>query len=734
MDGHKDNGDSSITSLDDLCKDGRAAQNLFNMKLASAKLEEPAYHECLERLQSYGDEFPTLLKFSILEKHLSDTFKKESEECIISYLALIAPWQTKDNLVGSFDPKAPRLLTIEGSPATQAVYWQNKVISLVCTLVRKDKEGEALLCKTLLAILTSLDSRMDVDEASADEEGAAEDIDEIVDPIDQAIDCVSDCVKAIRLLSHMESSNLTVASLQSGASLTEILEARHARGQQASSNPYHVVSTEIFKSTFWSGKASVAKTQMIHYKMWLPKLEKASRDLDTAGTAEDGVVPPCYEEWMSEVVVPARAVLPACHLTVFENALATRVKAVLTNGIKVCKDTAAGNGAVDILQCTKSLRSLLASAEKKFPGASEWNPFCKDLDTLHSSRLKESATDEAASIAKDYAERSVEDIIASQDDPADDWCLKVRAMQVSIATKFEQPAEALRAHSALLMDLFIKFTEVHMKYSENGQTSQERLDQSLSVLLGFRSFWSCEKMSEPYEKAVNMLEAVSQLNASMCALAKLDEDVDKRASHASAGDCLRTLHSAHAQALEKLTKVEGRLKTHAEARCNEVKNVLDEIKPTFLGIKKALVKSLQSACSSQLVDAVWPMEEAAETSWDSFVVASEVWRTYKQGDQLRSNQAKLNLALTDFKAASEMFGFDDDSATYKTGMEVNDKVESLVFAVKVCQTLIKPAGSAAKAKRFASTTLTKLNTDKHATFKLYMPKSLLARLEADKLA
>lgn len=145
---------------------------------------------CLTALHEAGQEHPTNLKHQLLKRRVAElTSNKETD--MQAFLQVVLPWRAKFH-DGEFDPLAPRLAEIEGSPVERGNSFETSVLGMLTALVQQGESAKDRLLSATTAVVEFLDEHAIEDE---DEGTDAESFDEVVGKLlccVQAVQCLAD--------------------------------------------------------------------------------------------------------------------------------------------------------------------------------------------------------------------------------------------------------------------------------------------------------------------------------------------------------------------------------------------------------------------------------------------------------------------------------------------------------------------------------------------------------------
>ena len=372
---HEGSTENCVQVFRDHTEDARCCQKLVGMRIhtndASPKLDE-----LLERVQAYGDAFPTLMKSSILERRFAmylDT------HCLSDFLRAVQPWSVAGGNI-SFNPTRPLLVAIEATVIERASFFRNKIMSLLTTLVRRGGAHEEEMADTISKILVFLEES-DINEDFDDEADNNESI--------KAIDAVASCCEALRLLLLIDKSTLASCHLNAAPTLCEILQARTMRGVAAASNPYHALSTELGKCTdFYEDKIVAFEKNLTKYRHHLPRIEKALQAMTSNHQKTNVELNDTYCGFIREVLLPAQTELHHEHTSALDQKLSVACASLFHSILKDIRQDSQGQGSVDLLTHGRSFRDLLALCGRAFPGLARehWSNFEDELRWVQDQR------------------------------------------------------------------------------------------------------------------------------------------------------------------------------------------------------------------------------------------------------------------------------------------------------------------------------------------------------------
>ena len=444
LDKHPDSNDNAMQVLRDHMEDARAAQ--IWRRLREPKEQQPQYENLLQRLNSYGDAFPTQKKLAIIDKKLSQLSANSN---VAEYMEAVCPWPRPGKGLSRFKPISPALVCIEGGVAANSGIFRTKVLAYFTTLAKRGPEGEGLLLKCIDEVLGFIDKNNP--EPDSDHEGdVGHEAD--ADAVDQAIDCIVSTAKALRLLLTMGSSGLSSSHLPSAGYLQEMLVAKDLRGPAAIASPLHALSTELSKCTcFFKEKTRTFEVHMPVYQQYLPPLEDVvSKVSAQAPSPEDGEMLSFFKDPLKSTVLPAIAQLPQGHcdemLQAFQEKLQTVFEVALA-AFKMDPDSTPAGNKADVLKTTKSLRGISPLAEQVFPkAAAKWATFQSELGSVHDSTLKAKVVTHVLEVTSKAG--SPEALISDKA-----LFTELEDAIVEAGTKFDSPHLAFASHEAAIVGL-----------------------------------------------------------------------------------------------------------------------------------------------------------------------------------------------------------------------------------------------------------------------------------------
>ena len=328
---NEDGIDNAVSVLRAHLADIRIAQKFFLMNF---KKEPSAASDMCQVLCGYGEEFPTDLKYQVLDLKLGMYIQSCATE---KYMDAVLAWTPRGHAgAEAFNPTAPRLTAIEGSPKDRASIFRTRVINLFTTIIRRGQDGADQLGECIDAVLKFIEENEVVDDDSGcdDDEGH--------DGVDSAIELVMSAAHALQLLVQIGKPTMQASHLCGSKPLVLIINARGMKGFQAASNPYHGLATELHTNTdFYKPMLDQFEKLQPALLAHVPKLAevmdqlKSEKALCDAGSGT--TISKFWVRSLKEVLLPAVTELGEEQCGPFEDAFAKRVEEVLDEVADACR-------------------------------------------------------------------------------------------------------------------------------------------------------------------------------------------------------------------------------------------------------------------------------------------------------------------------------------------------------------------------------------------------------------
>lgn len=705
-----------VVALLDHLDDASAAN-----KVAGANMRKPPddIDSALKRLDAHGCDIPTTTKTAILDRALDICIQNND---IKSYMESICPWPLgahgPEPLV--FKPSSPRLLAIEGSKLGMALTFRSKILSYITVVATRGEAGVGHMSATLSALLKFFEENAMPDMPGSDcEEGEdqAEEIDEIVDE-------VVAMAKALQGLLAAGTPKMTVDHVEAAGKLKEIFDSKDLQGKAKVESAYHFMARELGKEgSVYNEKWGSFQSKFPAYKRHVPALHAAMKDLASAPSFnEGGEIHQCFVAMLKDVWLPASAEMPTEMVSAFEDALSDRLMQVIQDGLQSLKDLSislcseAEKAKFGGLQ--KSMKEVLNKAGTMMPSMrGKCGGFTQELESLNDATLMMAVTQKVKSVVDKLLKAPVE---AWDEGHAKDMSDLISAVQV----QSDDPKEAL-------LEISGDFAELVKRASVAANAGDKEFALWLPIVVGVSEWVKDGEGSQGIANILSQMKLCEKLAGVLDDWNKLGGDAKERADADNNMKATKAVLAVLAEVDIEAKSAEG-IKFDFLSSCrNAAASQLEVAKKHVIDTLNTAIAQDLSKCRAGLEGAKWPVEQQSHSDdWDAFVkVGKESWLEYKGGDELVQTRTTLAQRVDDLKAKTEaftgeMFVKESQSAVYET----LEKIDALVFCVKIAGGLGPNSTSKAKLRRWAKAQGGKIAGDNAAIKRKYVPDAVVNKL------
>lgn len=703
--------EAAVVVLREHVEDAAVAERLGKTPLRKYPTQSQLQSD-LEVLREWGNAFPTVMKFDVLDWYL----EQHSEAARIQdFLIALCPWrfphEKKDGV--AWTPPAPRLALIEGSLQELSRHFRTKLTGLLCIGIRKGDSFSKDMAVIVQAVLRFLDEHA---MAASDSEG-----DEDESAFDDDIGIVVEACKSIQLLMQVGTPDLSEAILGASEHLDAIRRSKDFKGQRFMDSPFALLAKALDEDTgFYKARLQLIDHYLLPLRTHWAALIAATEKMKKAPVECSKEVANIYVDGL-KLLAAGLAELPSGSCVDMAKEMREQTTAFVKAALAILP-TLMEKDPNSYIAAEADFVSVLQAAESALvEHASEWQE----------ARHKVQGFKTNATVNKVVA--AFETTLATIAAPEGSTCF-----DPSLAPALQSSIAAIQQSIELPSDSLDKFRELVLKAADCCLASvvdRESFDiwQAMSVDL-------LEMLTPKAECRVSQtLRAVARQKEACFSLARAREKFD-----AIAGDMNMKLQAPQLDTILKEWQV---LRKKAEALKGTACDTEDskmfteelelsarkwqEVKAAMLASSEGKVEVAMKALGEHLKACAWPMSLAsAEVDYDTFLKNADTWLTYPEAAELTKNiddLTKAEASLTSFTSLFEETQNDDFMESIRRLMCLS---EALIWSVRTVKKIAE-ADNAVKLTRFCKKQAASLKaTGKDHRLEPFIPASLMQKLNS----
>lgn len=668
---------------------------------------ESAISRDLSLLREHGDLFPTTLKYEVLEWYCETVFNQADTRGL---LKLVCPWRLASDASGIFDPTAPRLALIEGTPKDRGDYFRKKLLAFWCQGIRGG-EAAAAFARASTSDVVDFLAKHDVPMADDGTEDEA---------FDDSIDTVLTAAKALQVAEVLGKTTFCKDHLAKLQMLETVLAALDTRGKKSLDNYFLLLAREMVSDTSCfskQAKAFIEHKQDI--KTLMPSMCEVLRNIPSvaempAAEAVDKVLVPAIRD----LYVRVSTTLPGMFCDHFEGSLGDTVERCAKALVEKRCESKKATEETDQLEA--AAMRLLKAAEEVLPRpVTVWR------------ELRERLTSVKAAGAIYDAEKRFEGTLdgalpqggSVMNDKA---CAAITAAYFHLTSVSRTPAMFLESIADKVLVMMKHWLEtLDFRATGAGGDLYIFAHEILAMLQGIGGVADLRAQLDQLQKAHTLAQrklAFDELPGdSISAKAKCDNQLS----------AIKAWRGAHIAAAE--TKMTFGKFLPAAVQVSTAR--LGEVAKHFLQASLAEIKESLDVCKKRCEDAKWPMTaEEATCEWQKFKkVAAAGWYGYNDGDQLAAEGEVLTRALQKHTDLKHLFGLcesDGGEAILKDAKSATIEIGALVWSVRAYTKLLDDTMIGTRLSRWAKRCVSGLTREPQDMYVDAIPLALRLRVEA----